>query len=100
MVGRGAPVIAVAVFVAGPLRYGTAESASLRHFLRGPVTRSFGLQFGGTMGLGCRCTLINKIRAWKYIDLQMNDTNTTKVNWNPSRSEENTVDLILFFLCI
>ena len=96
----GGPVIAVAVFIAGPRRYGTAKSASLRHFLRGPVTQSFGLQFGGAMGLGCRCTLINiriRIRAWKYIDLQMNDTNTNKVNWNPSRSEENIVNWILIF---
>ena len=50
MVGRGGPVIAVAVFVAGPRSCGTA---SQRHFLRGPLTRSFGLQCGGAVGLGC-----------------------------------------------
>ena len=48
----GGHVIAVAVFVVGPWSFGTAESVSLRHFLRGLVTQSFGLQFGGAMGLG------------------------------------------------
>ena len=96
----GGPRNSGSCFCCGPRRYSTAKSASLRHFLRGPVTQSFGLQFGGAMGLGCRCTLINiriRIRAWKYIDLQMNDTNTNKVNWNPSRSEDNIVNWILIF---
>ena len=54
MVGRG-PVIAVAVFVAGPKSYGTVKPVSLRHFLRGLVKQSSsGLQFGGAIGLGCR----------------------------------------------
>ena len=48
------PVIAVAVFVGGPMSSGTTKPVSLRHFLRGLVTQSFGLQFGGAMWVGCR----------------------------------------------
>ena len=49
----GGPVIAVAVFVAGPKSEGTTEPVSLRHFLRGLVTQSPGLQFGGAMRVAC-----------------------------------------------